>query len=92
MKHLVIDLGYVEANTPVRVTISGTEANVQLVDATNYAHYKSGRAHRYIGGHYRRSPAVLHTSHAGHWFVTGDLGGYAGKLGISASVIATAGC
>jgi pyruvate/oxaloacetate carboxyltransferase len=90
MKHLVIDLGYIEAHTPVRITISGTEANIQLLDASNYSHYKNGRNYRYVGGHYKRSPALLETSHAGHWYVTGDLGGYAGKLGISATVLTSA--
>jgi len=86
MKYLTIDLGNLDSSTPVRVDITGTEANVQLLDATNYARYMRSEHFHYVGGHYKQSPAMLRTTHPAHWYVVADLGGGRGRLGITATV------
>lgn len=83
---MYIDLGHLSSGAAVRVDITGNAANVQLLDAVNYAHYKRRESYRYVGGPYTGSPAVLRTTHSGRWFVVGDLGGRTGRLGIKASV------
>ncbi len=56
------------------------QANVRVLDASNFSSFRSGRGHRSVGGLARRSPARLVALHAGHWHVVVDLGGYAGHV------------
>lgn len=70
----------------ILVKLAGTEANVMVMDDINFRAYSSGSSFRYIGGHYERSPAVIRPS-SGRWNVVVDLGGYAGKVEATVSVI-----
>ena len=82
------DLGYQQRGEVVEVQLSGTEANVQLLDSTNlYQRYKNGGQFTYHGGHYKQSPVRITIPHAGTWYVTIDLGGYAGQVRSSVRVI-----
>ena len=81
------DLGYQQRGNVAEVTLSGTEANVQLLDNTNLQNYKAGRKHTYYGGHYKSSPACITVPHAGTWHVVVDLGGYTGQVRASVRVI-----
>lgn len=81
------DLGTQRAGATVGVTLTGTEANVRLVDAPNFAAYKSGRNFRGVGGHYRQSPIRLEVPTAGHWFAVIDYGGFAGRGSASVQVL-----
>lgn len=80
MKFQQYDLGHQRKGSVVEVKLSGTEANVQLLDSPNLQHYKRGRKFQYYGGHYKRSPVYLTIPHAGTWYVTIDLGGYRGQV------------
>ncbi len=71
----------------VSVHLTGNAANVLLLDALNYANYEAGRAYQYFGGYYTRTPAVITPPHAGYWHVVVDLGGGAGRVGASVSVL-----
>ncbi len=73
-------------NNAVQVTLN-SQANVRLMDYSNFQAYKSGRQHRYYGGHVTRSPYVVRPPHAGHWYLAIDLGGHTGRLSASVSVI-----
>lgn len=81
------DLGWLRAGVGVEVILSGTEANVRLVDSANFSSYRSGLSHRYWGGHYSRSPIYLTVPHDGHWHVVIDLGGYGGSVRSSVRVL-----
>lgn len=70
----------------VRVELD-KQANVRLMDSTNYMAYKSGRAHRYFGGHAVKTPVVLRPPHSGTWHLVIDLGGYGGSVRASTSLI-----
>ena len=87
MKFQQYDLGHQQKGKVVEVKLSGTEANVQLLDGNNLQHYKSGRNFNYYGGHYTQSPVRLTIPHTGTWYVTIDLGGYAGQVRSSVTVI-----
>lgn len=66
--------------TTVEITLSGSAANVFLLDGSNFSKYKSGRGgYRYFGGQARRSPVHLRVPSNGHWYVVIDLG-YAGNV------------
>jgi hypothetical protein len=70
----------------VEVTLD-KQANVRLMDDTNYSYYQRGAKHTYYGGLATKSPAHLRPPHSGHWHVVIDLGGYAGTVNASVRVI-----
>jgi hypothetical protein len=81
------DLGFHNAGEIVQVNLSGNSANVQLMDSSNFDNYRSGRRYQYIGGNATRSPVRIQIPHSGHWHVAIDLGGYAGTIRSSVSVL-----
>lgn len=56
------------------------QANVLLMDWSNFEAYKDGRSYRYYGGLAEKSPVRLAAPRRGHWHLVVDLGGYAGKV------------
>lgn len=80
MQYQVYDLHQCSRGERVQVTLSGSAANVRLMDSSNYNNYKYGRRHSFYGGLMRRSPAVLTIPRTGHWYVTIDLGGLRGTV------------
>ncbi len=63
----------------IEVTLDG-QANVMLLDPSNYAFYRQGQRFRYYGGHAKTSSFRLIPPEQGHWHVVVDLGGYAGRV------------
>lgn len=57
-----------------------SQANVLLMDDSNFSAYRSGGSYRYHGGLAKRSPVRLAAPHSGHWNVVVDLGGYSGSV------------
>jgi hypothetical protein len=80
------DLGHVAGNAIVEVQLDAA-ANVRLMDSNNFASYRRGGQHHYIGGHVTRSPYRLAIPQTGHWHVAIDLGGYAGTIRASVRVV-----
>jgi hypothetical protein len=72
-------LGHQERGAVVEVTLSGSAANVRLLDDSNLQAFRSGRRHTYSGGLIRRSPARLVVPHSGRWHVTVDMQGLRGQ-------------
>jgi len=81
------DLGSLRGGETVVVTLAGTEANVRLMDDSNFRSYRAGRKHHYYGGHAKRSPVRLGVPRSGHWHVAVDLGGYGGNVRSSIKVL-----
>lgn len=50
-------------------------ANVRLMDSSNFNSYKSGRAHKYLGGLVKTSPFRITVPRSGNWYLTVDLMG-----------------
>jgi len=73
------DLGQRSRGEIVEVHLSGNAANVRLLDSSNYSSFKAGRRHRFVGGNVKRSPVRLQVPHSGHWYLTVDYGGFAGR-------------
>lgn len=84
------DLGNLDRGRVVEITLSGSAANVQLLDSSNFSNYKNGRKYRYVGGLVTRSPIRLQTTHSGHWYVAIDLRGLKGTVRSSVRVLPTA--
>ena len=75
-----------EPGAVIRVEID-KQANVRLLDDLNFSAYRSGRSHRYHGGHATRSPVTILVPHSGHWHVVVDLGGNGGRVSASVTVL-----
>lgn len=74
------NLGDLRGGEVFEVSLSGTEANVLLMDDYNFRNYRARRSSTYLGGHVKRSPVVLQVPRAGHWHIAVDLGGYPGSV------------
>lgn len=83
MKFIHYDLGYRERGEVVEVSLSGSAANVRLMDSSNFSSYRSGRSHRYHGGLAGRSPIHLQIPNSGNWHVTVDMQGLRGSTNAS---------
>jgi len=68
-----------------------TQANVLLMDDSNYSNYKAGQSYRYYGGFFKQFPARLAPPHSGYWSVVLDLGGGSATIRHSMRVISNGG-
>jgi hypothetical protein len=80
------DLGHQKRGATVTVSLSGSAANVRLLDESNFRNYRSGRQHRYYGGLAKRSPVRFEIPHNGRWHITVDLGGLRGHVRASVQI------
>jgi hypothetical protein len=87
VEHLKYDLGTLPAASVVVVTLR-QQANVLLMDSSNYRTYSAGRGgrYRYTGGLAKRSPVRLQVPNSGHWYVAIELGGASGRIAASVAV------
>jgi hypothetical protein len=84
------DLGQRRAGEIVEVTLSGSAANVRLMDSSAFQSYRNGRNHRYYGGLAKQSPVRLQIPHSGHWHVTVDMTGLRGTVRASVRMLPSA--
>ena len=81
------DLGQRKSGEIVEITLSGSAANVRLLDTSNLSSYRNGRQHRYIGGLAKQSPVRLQVPRSGHWHVAVDMQGLRGNVRSSARIL-----
>jgi hypothetical protein len=86
MQYLHSDLGTVAAGSVAIVELTGTEANVLLLDDANFGHYQRGANYHYYGGHYTSSPARITVPLQCRWHVVIDLGGAGGSVSAAVRV------
>lgn len=67
-------------NGDVVVVELDKQANVRLLDTTNFSRYKRGEKHSYYGGLAKTSPVRIVAPHSGTWHVVIDLGGRSGTV------------
>lgn len=84
------ELGYRKSGEIVQVNLSGSAANVRLMDSSNFQSYKSGRDHRYYGGLAKQSPVRLQIPNSGNWYVTVDMNGLRGTVRSSIDILPSA--
>ncbi|WP_432414721.1 DUF1883 domain-containing protein [Chromohalobacter israelensis] len=78
MKFIHNDLGQRKAGEIVEVTLT-SGANVRLINNSDFASYRQGRRHHYIGGLAKKSPLRLQIPNNGHWHVAIDMQGLRGS-------------
>jgi len=74
------DMGRLKRGQAIEVALSGSAANVLLLDSANYSKFKAGRDHRFYGGLAKRSPVRLGVPSDGHWFVVVHMAGLQGTV------------
>jgi hypothetical protein len=72
-------------NDTVLVTLDA-QANVMLLDESNFVAYRNGRTFSYFGGWATSSPIQLVPPRVGRWHVVVDLGGCTGTVRASIRV------
>lgn len=87
MKFIRHDLGNLQRGQIVEIILSGSAANVQLLDSSNFNNYRNGRRYSYTGGLAKRSPVRLQIPRSGHWYVAVDMRGLKGTVKSSARVL-----
>lgn len=87
MEHLKKDLGQLKKGATVVVTLR-QQANVLLLDSSNYRTYAASRGgrYRYTGGLIKKSPARITVPSNGHWYLAIDLGGAKGRINATVAV------
>lgn len=70
----------------VQVTLD-KQANVRLMDYSNFQKYQKGQEHRYYGGLAKVSPTRISVPYQGHWYLVIDLGGYPGTVRATVQVL-----
>ena len=70
------------------VTID-TQANVMLLDDSNFSAYQNGGSFSYHGGWATKSPVRLAPPRYGHWHLVIDLGGSFGTVRTSVRFVQT---
>jgi hypothetical protein len=81
------DLGHVDAGRTVEVILSGSAANVRIMDSSNFNSFKNNQQHRYVGGLVKQSPYRAQIASSDHWHVTVDMNGLRGTVRSSVRVL-----
>lgn len=84
------DLGFRDSGDVVVVTLSGSAANVRLLDSFNFSQYQSGQNHSYYGGLAQQSPVRIPIPHSGIWHVVVDMQGLSGTVNAGFRVVSAA--
>lgn len=80
MKYSTYDLKHCQRGRVVEIILSGSAANVLLLDSSNYSKFRAGRQHHYHGGLAKRSPVHLTIPRDGHWYVVVHMAGLRGTV------------
>jgi hypothetical protein len=86
LRYAYYDLGEQREGSTVVVRLTGSSANVLLLDPKNFARYRAGQPFDHIGGLHKRSPVRLEVPHDDHWYAVLDLGGFGGQVQGAVSV------
>lgn len=69
MQYIHADLGQRKRGDMVEVQLQGSQANVLIMDSSNYSSFRSRGSYREAyGGTWKRSPVHLTVPRSGHWY------------------------
>lgn len=89
LKFLSKDLGNRQRGDVVEFNLRGSEANVLIMDSSNFSSFKSrGQYRQAYGGTWKRSPVHLQVPRSGHWYgVVYIPPGYRGQVSANIEVL-----
>jgi len=88
MQYLERDLGHRTGGEVVEFTLSGSAANVRLLDSLNFYNYKHAQSYRFHGGLAKGSPVHVRIPSSDHWHAVVDMQGLIGRVQCSVRVLA----
>ncbi len=68
MQYIYSDLGQRQRGDVVEFNLQGNQANIALLDSSNYSAFRNGRSWRGVGGLAQRSRVTLGVPSSGRWF------------------------
>jgi hypothetical protein len=71
----------------VAIVTLDAQANVMLLDESNFSAYQNAGTFNYFGGWATKSPVRLVAPRSGHWHIVIDMGGGAGQVRASIQVV-----
>lgn len=80
------DLKAQRAGVTIEIALSAV-ANVRLMSESNFALYKQGLKHQFVGGVARKSPIRLVIPQNGQWHVVIDMEGHHGQCESSIRIV-----
>ena len=83
---LKFDLGKLNPDKIVEVTLRGDAANVRLLNESNMYNYEHVREYRGFGGLATKSPFEIKIPSHDHWFIVVDMKGLVGTPNASVKV------
>ena len=86
MNFLKFDLGKLNPDKTVEVTLRGDAANVRLLNQSNMYNYEHGREYHGLGGVVKKSPVEIKIPSHDHWFIVVDMKGLIGTPDASVKV------
>ena len=86
MNYLKFDLGTLNSDRIVEITLHENAANVHLLDYANFFNYTRGKGYKSTGGLVKVSPITFSIPTHDHWYVVIDMEGLAGKPEASVKV------
>ena len=90
MEFIHSDLGFRDRGDVVEVVLSGSAANVRLLDSSNFQRYRRGERHHAYGGLATRSPVRISIPRNGHWHAAVDMQGLRGTTKASFRIVPSA--
>ena len=87
MKFIHTDIGNRKTGEIVEIKLSGSAANVRLMDSSNFNYYRKARRHHCYGGLAKKSPVRLAIPRSGHWHVVVDMQGLRGNVQSSVRIL-----
>jgi hypothetical protein len=91
MRFIHHDLGRRRGGEFVEITLSGSAANVRLMESAEFESYRAEKQYRYHGGLVTKSPVRLQVPHAGDWFIAVDMQGLQGTVRSAVRILPGAG-
>lgn len=87
MKRQAHDLGFLKSGQVIQVAVTGTAINLVLLDSANKVNYLKLKPYRYLGGHFKQSPARIVVPSDGHWYLGVDFGGATGSANYKIAIL-----
>ena len=86
MKFMHYEWSHIGPSDIIEITLD-KQANVYLLDETNYHKYKNNKPYTAVGGTQVKTPAHISPPSIGHWHLCVDLAGYVGSVNVGVKLL-----
>ena len=86
MKYMHYEWNNIGPEDVIEITLD-KQANIRLLDDTNFHRYHRGDSYDFRGGTQVKSPAHISPPTRGHWHIVVDLQGFVGSVNVGIRVL-----